>query len=98
MGNSDRAGSIGRSGRAGRVPSARIEDNAARRPALCAGANCNRSSGNAAHQVSFGSQLLEDVDHHAARYPMLSSKVAGGGQAHAALEPAREHRTAQLVI
>ena len=57
-----------------------------------------RARTDAAHQVSFGSQLLEDVDHHAARYPMLSSKVAGGGQAHAALEPAREHRTAQLVI
>ena len=40
------AGSIGRSGRAGRVASGRIEDDAARRAVLCAGANCNRSSGN----------------------------------------------------
>jgi hypothetical protein len=52
----------------------------------------------AAHQVAFGLQLLEDVDHHAARYSMLCGEVAGGGQAHAAPEPASEHRTAQLVI
>ena len=33
-------------GRARRVGSGRIEDDAARRAVLCAGANCNRSSGN----------------------------------------------------
>ena len=51
-----------------------------------------------AYQVCFGSQLLEDVDHHAAGYPMLSSKIAGGRRAHAALEPVAGHRTAQFVI
>jgi hypothetical protein len=57
-----------------------------------------RARTDAAHEVPFGLQLLEDVDYHAARYSMLCGEVAGGGQAHAALEPAREHRTAQLVI
>lgn len=45
MGNSDRAGSIGRSGRARRVGSGRIEDDAVRRAVFCVAANCNRSSG-----------------------------------------------------